>query len=179
MPKFKGTLAVLLVFIAVSAIADDLVRDAATLERIEIQGVSLSMTAEQAFDALRSAGFRAGDLDTYPAWSTNSIEFVRGTYGSPDGHSSVSMTRRGDRLINVSETYNAPGSPLDAGTEIRAIKDQLGLPADTNRCRFNGANSGSCQVQDAELPEDVNIRYTLQILSTMRIATITRTKELR
>ena len=167
-------------FLIVStAAAEDLVRDAAALEQIEIQGVSLSMSPDQAFDELRAAGFQAGRINTYAAWDTDGIEFVRGTYGSPEGHSSVSMTRRGDRLVNISETYNAPGAPLDANAEINAVKNQLALPAETNRCRTNSANSGTCQVQDADTQEDVNIRYTLQILSTMRMVTITRTKELR
>lgn len=137
------------------------------------------MTAEKAFDELRSAGFSAGSLNTYTDWDTDGIEFVRGTYGNPDGYSSVSMTRRGDRLVIVSETYNAPGAPLDANAEISAVRNQLGLPADSNRCRANAANGGTCQVHDADRPEDVNIRYTLQILSTMRMVSIARTKELK
>jgi len=180
MPKFiRLYVVVLQFFFAATAVAQDLVRDAAALERVEIQGVSLSMTPEQAFDALRSAGFQAGNLDAYEDWDTGGIEFVRGTYGSSEGYSSVGMTRKDDRLVIISETYNAPGSPLDANAEINAVKNQLGLPAETTRCRTNGANNGSCQVQDASEPADVNIRYTLQILSTMRMASITRTKELR
>lgn len=58
-------------------------------------------------------------------------------------------------------------------------KNQLALPAATNRCQLNSASSGTCQVQDAVTQEDENIRYTLQILTTMRMASITRTKELR
>lgn len=179
MPRIIALLALLHLLVATSAAAEDLVRDAAALEQVEIQGVSLSMTPEQAFDKLRSAGFRAGNLDTYADWDTDGIEFVRGTYGSPEGHSSLMMSRHGDRIIYISETYNAPGSPLDAKAEINAVKDQLALPAETNRCGANNANAGACQVQDATKPEDVNIRYTLQVASTMRLVSITRTKELQ
>lgn len=179
MRKGLQLLATLQLFAASLAAAQDLVRDAAALEQLEIQGVSLSMTAEQAFDKLRSTGFRAGDLDTYAEWDTDSIEFVRGTYGSPEGHSSVAMTRKGDRLVMIGETYNAPGNPIDAEAAISAVKRQLAIPADSIRCKATSATSGACQIQDAELPEDVNIRHSLQIISTMRIATLTRTKELR
>ena len=89
------------------------------------------------------------------------------------------MTRKGSRLVNISETYNAAGSRLDANAEIGAVRRQLGLPADSNRCAINSVNNGTCQVQDADEPENVNIRYTLQVLSTMRIVTITRTQELK
>ena len=61
MSKVLGLLAASLLFIGATAAAEDLVRDAGALEQVEIQGVSLSMTAEQAFDKLRSAGFRAGE----------------------------------------------------------------------------------------------------------------------
>lgn len=179
MSRVPGLIAAIQLLIVSTAAAEDLVRDAAALEQVEIQGVSLSMTAEQAFDELRAAGFQAGTLNAYADWDTDGIEFVRGTYGSPDGHSSVSMTRRGNRLVNVTETYNAPGAPLDANAEITAVKNPLVLPEETNRCRTNSTNSGTCQVQDADTSEDVNIRYTLQILTTMRMVSITRTKELR
>ena len=179
MSRVLGLFAAIQFLVVSTAAAEDLVRDASALEQIKIQGVSLSMTAEQAFDELRAAGFRAGNINAYGDWNTDGIEFVRGTYGSPDGHSSVSMTRRGDRLVNVSESYNAPGAPLDANAEINSVKNQLALPAETNRCGTNSANGGTCQVQDAEAAEDVNIHYTLQILSTMRLVTITRTKELK
>jgi hypothetical protein len=170
--------ALLILFIGSIASAENLVSDPAALEQVEIQGISLSMTAEEAFETLREAGYQAGDLDTYADWTTDGVQFVRGIYGSPEGYSDMTMTRRGDRIVQITETFNSPGSPLDANAEIGAVKRQLGLPADSNRCRTNGAN-GSCQVQDADAPEDVNIAYTLQVLSTMRMVGITRTKELR
>jgi len=170
---------VLISLISSIASAQDLVRDPGALEQVEIQGISLSMSAEEAFKALRDAGYQAGDLDTYSDWTTDGIQFVRGTYGSPEGYSDMSMTRRGDRIVQITETFNSPGSPLDANAEIGAVKQQLGLPADSNRCRTNSANNGSCKVQDADAPEDVNIQYTLQVLSTMRMVGITRTKELQ
>ena len=178
MNKVAFIISVLTLFASV-ANAQTLVRDTEALERLEIQGVSLSMTAEQAFDALKRAGFKAGDIDTYADWTTDGIEFVRGTYGSPEGHSSLTLSRRGERIVQISETYNAPGSPLDADAEIGAVKAQLGLPGDSTRCQTNSANAGTCQVQDAEASESVTITYTLQVLSTMRLVGITRSKELR
>lgn len=161
-----------------TASAQDLVRDAAALEQIQIQGISLSMTPEQAFNALRSAGYTAGDLEAYSDWDTNGIQFVRGVYGSPEGYSDMSMSRNNGRIVQITETWNSPGSPLDAEAEIGAVKRQLALPADSNRCRTNNANAGHCKVRDAEAPEDANIHYTLQVFSTMRMVTITRAKEL-
>ena len=81
MPKLIGLFTVLQFLVVAPAAAENLVRDSAALEQIEIQGVSLSMTAEQAFDALRSAGFQAGNLDTYADWDSDGIEFVSLNWG--------------------------------------------------------------------------------------------------
>ncbi len=80
----------------------------------------------------------------YRDWQTDGIEFVRGKYGSSEGHSSVVLERRGDRLVHIAETFNRPGAPLDARTEIRAVQQQLGIPADEPRCRVASAQGGTC-----------------------------------
>ncbi len=178
MTRLLVTLAAAL-FLANPANAQKIVRDKAALEQVAIQGVTLSMTAEEAFNALRRTGFKAGDLDEYADWTTDGIEFVRGNYGSPEGFSSVGMERRGERIVWIGETYNAPGSPLDADAEIGAVRRQLGIAADAKRCKTNDANGGTCEVQDAEDNESVNVVYTLQVLSTMRMVSITRSKELQ
>ena len=177
----KSTVLVVTVFmcIAAGARAEDLVRDSDLIESIPIQGVALEMSAEVAFDRLRSAGFRAGNLETYGDWQSNGIEFVRGVYGSPEGFSSVTMERRGDRLVHIAETFNRPGGPIDATAEIGAVRDRLGIPADAKKCQISSAHSGTCEVRDAADAENVNAVFTLQVISTMRMVHATRTKELK
>jgi len=172
-----GILALLAV-LAVPAVADPLVRSSAQLEQVPIQGITLAMTPRQAFDTLIAAGFRAGDLATYEDWESDGIEFVRGEYGSPSGHSSVQFSRRGERIISISETFNAPGSPIDAIAAIGDVRSQLNIPADNPMCRTAGEHVGVCEVRDAELGSEANVAFTLQIGTVMRLVSISRSKEL-
>ena len=165
--------------LATPAEAASIVRSAAALEQVPIQGITLAMTPREAFQTLRAAGFQAGSLNRFDDWESDGIEFVRGEYGSPAGHSSVSFTRRGDRIISISETYNAPGSPIDAVAAIQALRDQLTIPADEPLCRTAGDHVGVCEVRDAELGSEANILYTLQIGTVMRLVSISRSNELR
>jgi len=168
----------LLLFTASHVAAEKLVRSSQLLEQVAVQNVTLGMTAAAAFAQLQAAGFKAGSLNSYADWHTNGIEFVRGTYGSPEGFSSVAMSRRGERLISLTETFNSPGNPIDADAAINGVRQQLGIPADAPRCKTHNAHNGSCQVVDAEQNTEVTIRFTLQIMTTMRMVAVSRPREL-
>ncbi|MEM9621414.1 MAG: hypothetical protein AAF993_07175 [Pseudomonadota bacterium] len=158
--------------------AEALIRSTAQLEQLPVQGVTLGMTANEAFTTLRNAGFQAGNLQSYSDWDSNGIEFVRGTYGSPEGYSSVFFSRRGERLTTLRETFNAPGQRIDADAAISAIRQQLGIPADAGRCASKSTTAGYCELYDAEPGPEVTLMYKLQIMPGMRIITISRPREM-
>lgn len=148
------------------------------IEPIPIQGITLAMTPNEAFDQLSAAGFRAGSIQSYADWDSDGVAFVRGTYGSRSGYWSVVFTRLGVRVTRISETFNAPGKQLDAEGEIGSAKRHLGITQDTQKCKAASATTGVCGVQDAEANVDAETTYTLQILPGMRMSTASRTKEL-
>jgi len=158
--------------------AQELVRDGGLIETVPIQGVTLAMTPEEAFEHLYSQGFRAGDIQEFSDWQQNGIEFVRGTYGSPDGHTSLVLSRNGERIIQISETYSQPGRPLDAESEIGNARRHFGVASDAPSCEAANPHNGICSVQDAEEAEDVDLVYGLQVMSIMRLHHAMRNKEL-
>jgi hypothetical protein len=158
--------------------AEILVRSTIQLEQLPVQGITLSMIPKEAFETLLSAGFKAGDFRTYEDWKSDGVEFVRGRYGSPNGHSSVSFSRRGERIVTISETFNSPGKPIDAQAAIEAVREQLSIQEDSKNCRVTATYSGLCEVQDSDDPGQTAISFKLQILSVMRLITISRPKEL-
>jgi hypothetical protein len=168
----------LLAVLAMPVAADPIVRSAAELEQLPIQGITLAMTPREAFETLLAAGFRAGDLDGYDDWESDGVEFVRGEYGSPGGHSSVQFSRQGDRIVSISETFNAPGSPIDAVAAIGAVRSQLNIPSDNPMCRTAGDHAGVCEVRDAELGSEASVIFTLQIGAVMRLVSVSRSREL-
>ncbi|MGI9327128.1 MAG: hypothetical protein ACR2PZ_18055 [Pseudomonadales bacterium] len=170
--------AVILVFMAANATAAELVRDAALIETVPLQGVTLAMTPKAAFEHLSAQGFRAGNIQAFEDWEGGGIEFVRGVYGSPDGHTSLVIGRHAGRIIQLSETHSQPGRPLDADSEIGAARQHLRITADTVKCAVANPHYGNCRVQDAKETEDVDLVYGLQIMSIMRLAFATRNKEL-
>ncbi len=175
---YPYTIILLCVVLATPLSAEPLVRSSSQLEQVSVQGITLSMTPKKAFETLLSAGFKAGNLHSYEDWDSDGVEFVRGQYGSSSGHSSVTFSRRGMRIYYISETFNSPGNPIDAVTAIDKLREQLGIPADSEKCKTVTAHSGLCEVEDAKDPNEITIFFKLQILSTMRIFTISRPKEL-
>ena len=98
--------------------AKKLVRSTTQIEQLPVQGITLAMTPKEAFETLHSAGFKAGDLSNYEDWDSDGVEFVRGKYGSPSGHSSVSFSRGsvGSRpasrtISSVTEAEEMPQTP--------------------------------------------------------------------
>ncbi|MGD2015477.1 MAG: hypothetical protein PVI94_17510 [Desulfobacterales bacterium] len=172
------TTILLFAILATPLAAEILVRSTTQLEQLPVQGITLSMVPKEAFETLLSAGFKAGDLRTYEDWKSDGVEFVRGRYGSPNGHSSVSFSRRGERIITISETFHSPGNPIDAQAAIKSVREQLSIQEDSNKCRATATHSGLCEVQDSDDPGQATILYKLQILSVMRLMTISRPKEL-
>jgi len=167
-----------LAFAASGVSAGELVRDAGLIASVQIQGVSLDMTPKATFDHLFANGFRAGEMKSFADWQSDGIEFVRGVYGSPEGFSSLTVQRAGERIVNISETFNAPGSPIDAESAIRDLQKHFGFKADEPKCKTVRPHTGVCQVQDAADTPDVNLAFTIQILTTMRMVHATRTREL-
>ncbi len=172
------TVVFLCTVLAMPLAAETLVRSTSQLEQIPVQGITLGMTSKKAFNTLLSSGFKAGNLRSYEDWESDGIEFVRGEYGSPNGHSSVSFSRRGERIITITETFNSPGKPIDAITAIDSVREQLGIPEDSKKCKTMAAHSGLCEVRDADDSDQTTVLFKLQILSTMRLYAISRPKEL-
>lgn len=154
--------------LAVPSAASEPVAGTRLLETIAIQGVTLSMSPRQAFDHLKSAGFQAGNINSFAEWEDDGIEFVRGTYGSPDGFWSVTVSRSGEQIIRISETFNAPGMQLDAEAEIGAVKRHFGFTDETRQCAAPRPNSGTCSARDAENGTDAKTTYFIQVLPGMR-----------
>ena len=175
--KLSIVLLVLIASISPGSFAAGPVADAQRIETLPIQGISLAMSPQQAFEHLKAAGYQAGSIDSFLSWDSDGIEFVRGTYGSRDGFWSVSFSRRGDRIVSINESFNAPGKQLDAEAEIGAVRRHLGLAEDTPQCQAPRPNSGSCSVQDAEDNIDAETSYFLQIMPGMRMAGAARVKE--
>ena len=151
-----------------------IVRSPAQIESWPVHGISLSMSAQAAFEHLRANGFTAGSIETYAAWDGDGIEFVRGEYGSPEGYVSLSFIREAGRITQISETFNAPGSPIDAVAEIDALKRFFAVHEEARRCRSTAAHTAYCKVQDSEVDADITHQLTLQILTTMRIVTLSQ-----
>lgn len=154
--------------IAVPGFAAEPVTDTQLIETIPIQGVTLSMSPRQAFDHLKSADFQAGNINSFAEWEGDGIELVRGTYGSPDGFWSVTVSRSGEQIIRISETFNAPGMQLDAEAEIGAVKRHFGFTDETRQCAAPRPNSGTCSARDAENGTDAKTTYFIQVLPGMR-----------
>lgn len=163
--------------LAQTTAAEPIIRDAAQFDTVEIAGVSLSTTPEDAFDILFAAGYAAGPIARFEDWQHGSIEFVRGNYGAPTGLSSVSLGRSDGKLVMVSQSLNKPG--IDVEAEISAIQGHFGVAADEVDCRLNPSKTGgSCAIRDAEIPDQVSAQFTMTALSTMIMRSVSRPQEL-
>lgn len=161
--------------IATASTAAPLVRDSQAIATLPIQGITLAMTAEEAFSKLRSMGFAAGNIEAFDDWTGEGLELVRGSQNSADGVSWINLARSGDVLISIGETWNRPqGERFDAKAEVGRVQSHLNIGADEVQCRAPGGNSGSCQVQDAEDGNDVDLRFTMTALPTMIMRSVSR-----
>ena len=84
------------------------------------------------------------------------------------------LSRREGRLLSITETYNAPGNPLDAESAIADLRRHFNISGDLQRCMAKAEHRGICEVQDAALPDEVNYAATFQYLTTMRIVSLRR-----
>ena len=168
-------LAGLVLSAANTAQAAPLIRDAAIFETAEIEGISLSTLPEDAFNALLAEGYQAGDITRYEDWHHGSIEFVRGSYSGPDGLSSISLGRSDGTLAFISQSLNKPG--IDVGAEIGAMQAHFGIESDETDCQVNRSGTGgSCAVRNAEVPEDVTMKFTMTAQSMMILRSVSRPK---
>lgn len=164
--------------LALTASAAPLIRDAATFETVTIEDVTLSMTPETAFDTLIAAGYAAATITEYEDWQHGSIEFVRGSYGGPNGLSSVTLGRADEQLVFVTQSLNKPG--IDVVAEIGAMQSHFGIASDEVDCRVNRTGTGgSCAVRDAETPDDVTMKFTMTAQSMMILQSVSRPKQLK
>lgn len=154
-----------------------IVRDEALIATMPIEGVTLSMTPEEAFNRLKSRGYTSQGIPTYDAWTTGGISMVWGTYGGPEGYSeiTISRTKSNDRIIEITETFNRPRQPFDVGAEIGAMQNHFSIPSDDPDCHVARGGAGACRVADAE--EDENHVYGLTAMPAMIQRYASRKKE--
>lgn len=164
--------------ITLAAEAAPIIRDAATFETFPIEGVSLDMAPEDAFNHLIASGYAAGPVATYADWGAGSLNFERGSYGGPDGISSVTLGRAHGRLAMITQSLNKPG--IDVGREMNTAQSHFSITGDEPDCRINSVGtSGSCATRDAIEPVDVTMRYTMTVMPTMIMRSISRPRDLR
>lgn len=168
-----------LVLAAAPAHAERIIRDPAQISSMPIQGVTLSMTPEQAFNHLTSLGYRSQGIPTYADWTTGGISMVLGDFSAPEGRSEVTLsrTRSNDRLVNISETFNRPRQRFDTAAEMSAMQAHFSIGADEPDCRMGAGGGGTCRVAESE--ENTNHVYGLTALPTMLMRYATRNHELK
>ncbi len=163
---------------AFSALAGPLTRDASFFETLPIEGVSLSTPPREAFDILYANGYTAGEVTAYEDWTHGSLNLVRGTYGGPEGQSSITLGRADGRLALISQSLNRRG--IDANAEIASVQSHFGVAADEPDCRMNRAGtSGACQVRDTEDRGAATMIFTMTAQSTMILRSVSRPKDLK
>nr|WP_156780913.1 hypothetical protein [Hyphomonas sp. Mor2] len=161
-----------------SASAAPIIRDAALFETFAVEGVSLDMAPEDAFNHLKAAGYSTGSISVYSDWGAGALNFERGSYGGPNGLSSITLGRAHGRLALISQSLNKPG--IDVQAEINTAQSHFAVTGDEPDCRMNSAGtSGSCAARDADVPDDVTMKYTMTVLSTMIMRSISRPKDLK
>jgi hypothetical protein len=156
--------------------AAELVRSAAQIETIPIQGVTLATPPKEAVEHLLAAGYRAGPVRRYEDWTEREIQFARGVPGAPEGESWITLARFKGRLTNITEMTNKPKQRFDAAAEIGAVQDHFGIGRDNPKCRANAHGAGNCRVQDAAKSEEVDLVFGVQILSITMNRYATRKK---
>lgn len=121
------------------------------IQRISIAGISLQLSAKQAFDSLLAAGY-ATDVTRYADWWQAARSFVKGNVDSPrkspEGYSEIVLERNAHQLTAIRLTTINPNNPFDADEEVRRVREFLGIPKDARRCDSKGSY-GSCVAEDA------------------------------
>jgi len=164
--------------IGLSANAAPLIRDAALFETFAIEGVSLDMAPDEAFNLLIANGYAAGPVLTYADWGAGSLNFERGSYSGPGGISSVTLGRAHGRLAMITQSLNQPG--IDVAGEMGHAQSHFSIADTETDCRINQVGtSGSCSVRDADAPVDVTMRYTMTAMPTMIMRSISRPMDLK
>lgn len=160
------------------AAAAPIIRDAAVFETFTVEGVSLDMAPEDAFNLLVANGYAAGPITTYADWGAGSLNFERGSYGGPQGISSVTLGRAHGRLALISQSLNQPG--VDVSGEMGHAQTHFSVTGDEPDCRMNRVGtSGSCAVRDALEPANATMRYTMTAMPTMIMRSISRPQDLK
>lgn len=179
MVRFKSLLfaAVAAIGVATSANAGPIIRDAARFESLIIEGVSLATSPRDAFNILYANGYTAGEITAYEEWTHGSLNLVRGSYGAPEGYSSVTIGRADGRLALISQSLNKRG--IDAAAEIASVQSHFGITDDEQDCRMNTAGtSGACQVRDSDDPAAATMIFTMSAQSTMILRSVSRPPDL-
>jgi hypothetical protein len=123
-------------------------------------------------------GYSAGPITTYADWGAGSLNFERGSYGGPTGISSVTLGRAHGRLALITQSLNQPG--IDVTGEMGTAQAHFSVTGDEPDCRMNSVGtSGSCQVRDADIPDNITMKYTMTAMPTMIMRSISRPKDLK
>ena len=144
--------------------ATELVRDKQIIESMTINGISLNNSPKEAFDHFYALGYRIGPIKDYEEWDTDGIEMVLGTYGSPEGQSSIVMTKKDGRLTHLKETFTRPQNKFSASELIAEARKHFGIGPDEPKCKANSEFMGNCRVQDHADPQQVTLVFGMQIL---------------
>ena len=155
--------AVLALVLAPPIQAGEIVRSAALIETIPIQGITLATPPKDAVERLLAAGYRAGPIERYEDWTEPGLRLERGGPDAPEGESWVTLTRYEGRLIEITEMTNQPKRRFDPAQEVRRAQDHFGIAPDDPKCRSNGSAAGHCRVQDTAEAADVDLVFGLQV----------------
>ena len=152
-----------------------IVSDTKLIETMPIQGIHLAMKPENAVDHLLSQGYQAGNIKSSAGWDSDGIEMVRGDPQSPMGISRITISRKDSVLTYITETYNRPrGERFSADEEIGRAQKHLGVPPDSDKCKIQNANAGSCRARDADDAADASMQFEISVVPTMIMRTAVR-----
>ena len=173
-------LTLVLFFAASEAFAAAAVVDTSALESVDLHGVYLGMPAKQAFTTLTNAGFKAGPISNYEDWTGEGLELVRGDGQGPEGEARLLLLRRGDKVIQLSETFiRTRGERFSPESEITRLQQILGLPADNTHCHVAPSGSGICEARDHSEVANAQTSLTISISPIMRQSVLMRREALK
>lgn len=151
--------------------AAEIIRDRGLIMSMPIEGVTLNMTPQQAFEYLKSKGFTAGKIVPFEDWTEPGIIFRKQgamkPSGFPEWFMEISLNRKGGRLVNVSESSQKLDSTnYHIAEEIEQVRHHFGIAGDERKCR-SSKQGGVCSVVDGSKGEVV---YGIQLRPTTKSA---------
>ncbi len=131
---------------AAAPVAAEVVRDESLIRAAQVQGISMQMTPQQAFEHLQSLGYQAGNISRFADWRSAGIEFYKPGVAPPD-ESRVTFTRRPGMILWINEITNrVRGERIDVAAEIAAVRRHFRITGgETGASAGAGNNSGGNQ----------------------------------